>query len=58
MSVHPIDDPPPAPGVTPEPADPVPDSIVASTGIAASVIGLVVVLLWWRWLKRRRFACG
>ena len=28
------EDPPPAPGVTPDPADPVPDVVLAGTGMA------------------------
>lgn len=47
------DDPPPAVGVTPAPADPVPDSLVISTGMGAA-LGGVVGLLTLRWLWRRR----
>ena len=46
------EDPPPAPGVTPAPADPVPDSWVVSTGMGAAV-GALVGLLTLRWLWKR-----
>ena len=46
------DDPPPAVGVTPAPADPVPDSLVISTGMGAA-LGGVLGLLTMRWLWKR-----
>lgn len=49
------DDPPPAVGVTPAPADPVPDSLVISTGMGAALGGLLGLLtLRWLWRRRRR----
>lgn len=47
------DDPPPAVGVTPAPADPVPDSLVISTGMGAALGGLLG-LLTLRWLWKRQ----
>lgn len=53
------EDPPPAPGVTPNPADPVPDVVVASTGMAAGLGAGVVLLVILRWFwKRNRKAEG
>ncbi len=50
-----VDDPPPAVGVTPAPADPVPDSLVISTGMAAAVGGLIGLLtLRWLWKRQQR----
>jgi hypothetical protein len=49
------EDPPPAVGVTPAPADPVPDSLVISTGMGAAIGGLVGVLtLRWLWKRNKR----
>jgi len=48
-----VDDPPPAVGVTPAPADPVPDSLVLSTGMGAA-IGALLGLLTLRWLWKRQ----
>ena len=49
------DDPPPAVGVTPAPADPVPDSLVISTGMGAAVAGLIGLLtLRWLWKRQQR----
>ena len=48
------EDPPPAPGVTPAPADPVPDSWVVSTGMGAAIGGLIALLtLRWLWKRSR-----
>lgn len=48
------DDPPPAPGVTPEPADPVPDVVLAGTGMAGIGAGVALVLLLrWIWKRNR-----
>ena len=53
------EDPPPGPGVTPNPADPVPDVVVASTGMAAGLGAGVVLLVILRWFwKRNRRAGG
>lgn len=46
-----------SPRVTPRPADPVPDSIIAGTGVAA-VVGAIVTLLSLRWLWRRAQQAG
>ena len=49
------EDPPPAVGVTPAPADPVPDSLVISTGMGAALGGLIgLVTLRWLWKRNRR----
>ena len=49
------DDPPPAVGVTPAPADPVPDSLVISTGMGAALGGLIGLLtLRWLWKRQQR----
>jgi hypothetical protein len=48
-----IDDPPPTPGVTPEPADPPPDKLLLSTGVAG-VAGALITLLILRHLWKRR----
>ncbi|MEM9200339.1 MAG: hypothetical protein AAGC53_01705 [Actinomycetota bacterium] len=49
------DDPPPAVGVTPAPADPVPDSLVISTGMGAAIGGLISLLtLRWFWKRHQR----
>ena len=47
-----VEDPPPAPGVTPAPADPVPDSLVFSTGMGAAA-GAIIGLVTLRWLWKR-----
>lgn len=48
------DDPPPAVGVTPAPADPVPDSLVISTGMGAALGGVIGLLtLRWLWKKQQ-----
>lgn len=55
------DDPPPAVGVTPAPADPVPDSLVISTGMGAAlggVIGLATLRWLWKRQQRRRNDAG
>ena len=50
-----VDDPPPAVGVTPAPADPVPDSLVISTGMGAAFAGLIgLVTLRWLWKRQQR----
>lgn len=51
------DDPPPTPAVTPEPADPISDRLLLSSGLA-TVVGAVVALLTLRhfWKRRRRTA--
>ena len=49
------EDPPPAPGVTPEPADPVPDVVLAGTGMAGMGAGVVLLLIArWLWKRNRR----
>ena len=48
------EDPPPGPGVTPDPADPVPDVVVASTGMAAGLGAGVVLLVILRWFWKRK----
>ena len=40
-SVHVVDDPPPSPAVTPEPADPISDRVLISSGVATAVAGIV-----------------
>lgn len=51
------EDPPPAPGVTPDPADPVPDVVLAGTGMAGIGAGVVLLLvLRWLWKRSRRIA--
>lgn len=53
------EDPPPAPGVTPEPADPVPDVVLAGTGMAGIGAGVALLLvLRWFWKRSRRAATG
>ena len=53
------EDPPPGPGVTPNPADPVPDVVVASTGMAAGLGAGVVLVMVLRWIwKHRRSVAG
>ncbi len=50
-----VDDPPPSPAVTPEPADPISDKLLISSGVATA-IGALVALLTLRhlWMRRRR----
>jgi hypothetical protein len=49
------DDPPPSPAVTPEPADPIPDKLFISSGVATAIGGLVALLaLRHLWMRRRR----
>jgi len=49
------EDPPPAPGVTPDPADPVPDVVLAGTGMAGVGAGVVLLLIArWVWKRNRR----
>ena len=51
------EDPPPAPGVTPGPADPVPDVVLAGTGMAGIGAGVALLLvLRWFWKRSRRAA--
>ncbi|MEQ8840112.1 MAG: hypothetical protein RIB98_03955 [Acidimicrobiales bacterium] len=47
------DDPPPAPGVTPQPADPPSDKLLVSSGLATA-IGALIALVTLRQLWRRR----
>lgn len=47
------DDPPPAPGVTPQPADPPSDKLLISSGVATA-IGALVAMVAVRQLWRRR----
>lgn len=49
------DDPPPSVSVTPEPADPPPDELLISTGVAAAIGGLIGLLtLRHLWRRHRR----
>lgn len=54
-SAHVADDPPPIPAVTPEPADPISDRVLISSGVATALAGLVALLtLRQIWIRRRR----
>lgn len=54
-SVHVVDDPPPIPAVTPEPADPISDRVLISSGVATAVAGIVALFtLRHFWVRRRR----
>ena len=52
------EEPPPGPGVTPNPADPVPDVVVASTGMAAGLGAGMILLLILRWFYKRSHGIG
>lgn len=56
-----VDDPPPSPSVTPEPADPPSDQLLLTSGVATAiggVIGLLTLRHFWLRHRRRRAAAG
>lgn len=54
VSTSVTDDPPPSPAVTPEPADPVSDTLVLSSGLATALGALVALLTLRHFWKRRK----
>ena len=48
------DDPPPIPAVTPAPADPIPDTLLLSSGVVTAFGGLVALLTLRHFWKRRQ----